>query len=149
MKRRSMTVAAATLLVGGLLHGLTGPAQAAGPIHFSGAQYNSPGSDTGSNSSLNAEWVRITNSASTARVMTGWKIRDVTGHTYTFPTFTLGAGKSVKLHTGKGTNTRTDLYWRATSYVWNNTGDRATLKNKSGVVVDTCSWGNGPGYISC
>ena len=149
MKRRSMTVAAATLLVGGLLHGLTSPAQAAGAIQFSGAQYNSPGSDTGSNSSLNGEWVRITNSSSAARVLTGWKLRDVTGYLFTFPTFTLGAGKSVKVHTGKGTNTRTDLYWRMTKYVWNNTGDRATLMNKSGVVIDTCSWGNGPGYISC
>jgi len=53
------------------------------------------------------------------------------------------------VHTGSGTNSRTDLYWRQNGYVWNNTGDKATLKNSAGVVVDTCSWGDGAGFTSC
>lgn len=142
-------MAATTLLIGGLVQGLTSPAEAVSPTRFSGVQYDSPGDDTGTNRSLNAEWVRITNHSSRARVMTGWKLRDITGFVYVFPNFTLGAGKSVKVHTGSGSNTRTDLYWRLSGYVWNNTGDRATLKNRNGVVVDTCSWGDGAGFTSC
>lgn len=148
--RRPLTAALATLLLTPGLLGLTErAAEAASPVRFAGVQYDSPGADTGSNTSLNAEWVRITNHASTAKVMTGWKLRDRTGYLFTFPTFTLGAGKSVKIHTGKGTNSRTDLYWRQSSYIWNNTGDKAILKNKAGVIVDTCSWGDGAGYVGC
>jgi hypothetical protein len=146
---RAMAAVATTMLVGGLLQGLASPAEAVSPVRFSGVQYDSPGSDTGSNRSLNGEWVKITNHASRAKVMTGWKLRDRTGYRYVFPTFTLGAGRSVRVHTGSGTNTSTDLYWRLGTYVWNNTGDKATLKNRSGVVVDTCSWGDGSGYTSC
>lgn len=149
MRRTAAAMATTTLLIGGLVQGLASPAEAVSPTRFSGVQYDSPGDDTGSNRSLNAEWVRITNHSSHARVMTDWKLRDITGFLYVFPSFTLGAGKSVKVHTGSGVNSRTDLYWRLSGYVWNNTGDKATLKNSAGVVVDTCSWGDGAGFTSC
>jgi len=149
MRREAMAALATTMLVAGLLQGLASPAEAVSPVRFSGVQYDSPGDDTGSNRSLNGEWVKITNHASRAKVMTGWKLRDRTGYRYVFPTFRLGAGRSVRVHTGSGTNSSTDLYWRLGTYVWNNTGDKATLKNRSGVVVDTCSWVDGSGYTSC
>lgn len=61
-------------------------------------------------------------------------------HVYTFGTFTLKPGASVTLYTGKGTNTSSKRYWGRASYVWNNTGDEAYLKNTSGTTKDTCSW---------
>jgi len=39
-----------------------------------------------------------------------------------FPSFTLGPGAKVKLHTGSGSDSATDLYWGQGSHVWNNTG---------------------------
>jgi hypothetical protein len=120
------------------------------PLHFTKIYYNSPGSDTGSNSSLNAEYVTIKNTSTTTRSMTGYTIKDVAGHTYKFGTFSLGAGKSVRVHTGTGTNTSTDRYWNSGAYIWNNTGDKAYLRNSSGTLRDSCSWGSGgPGYIYC
>lgn len=137
----------------GLVAALTlvaSPAEAATPaVHFSYAYYNSPGSDTGSNTSLNAEYVRLHNSGSTNRSLTGWTIRDASSHVYTFGTFTLKAGTSVTLHTGKGTNTATNRYWGRSAYVWNNTGDKATLKNSSGTTIDTCSWGSSGSTTTC
>jgi hypothetical protein len=124
-------------------------ADAASPLRFSGAQYNSPGSDTGSNASLNAEWIRVTNHGNRTRTMTGWTIRDAAGHVYRFPKFRLRPGSSVRLHTGKGQNTRRNLYWGSGWYIWNNTGDKALLKNRAGVRIDVCRWGNGPGFASC
>ena len=54
-------------------------------------------------------------------------------------------GGSVRLFA-----TAAHRYWGASSYVWNNTGDKATLKNNAGAKVDTCTWGSsGPGYTSC
>ena len=76
-------------------------------------------------------------------------MRDLANHVYTVPSFKLGAGKSVKLHTGKGTNSSTDLYWGRGYYVWNNTGDKAILRNSSGTTNDTCTWGDGSGIKYC
>jgi hypothetical protein len=124
-------------------------ATAASPLRFSRAQYDSPGSDSGSNASLNAEWVRITNHASTKKVLTGWTLRDPQNHVYRFPAFSLRPGASVRVHSGAGSNTGSDLYWRSSWYVWNNSGDKAILRTGSGALLDTCSWGDGAGAIGC
>lgn len=125
------------------------PAQAASTVRFSYVQYDSPGKDTGSLASLNAEWIRVTNHGATARTLTGWTIRDTAGHVFHFPKFTLKAGRSVRVHTGPGRNTATDLHWGSHAYIWNNTGDRATLKTKAGRAVDGCAWGDGDGSTAC
>jgi hypothetical protein len=120
---------------------LLGTAEAAAPppVRFTFVQYDSPGNDSGSNKSLNAEWIRVTNFGVKARDLTGWTIRDPKNHVYTFPSFKLGIGMSVRIHTGSGKNTRRNLYWGEDSYVWNNTGDKAVLRRgKSN--VDTCRW---------
>jgi len=126
-------------------------AATAGPIRFDKAQYDSPGNDTGSNASLNKEWISLTNHGKGKKDLTGWTVRDPQGGSkFTFPSgFTLKPGKTVNLHTGKGTNSKTDLYWRQDSYVWNNTGDKAVLKNKQGTKQDTCKWGGGGGKVDC
>jgi hypothetical protein len=62
----------------------------------------------------------------------------------------LRPGATVKIHTGKGTNTAYHRYWGRGWYVWNNTGDKATLRNKAGTVKDTCAWtSRGSGYKYC
>jgi hypothetical protein len=71
------------------------------------------------------------------------------GHTYRFSTYSLGAGKTVTVHTGSGSNTAAHRYWGEDDYVWNNTGDKAILKTKAGTVVDTCKWGDGDGNTAC
>lgn len=127
------------LLLGGSL--LVAPsASAATTVKIDFVYFDSPGSDTGSNTSLNAEYVRIKNVSSTSRTLTGWTLRDKTGYTYRFPTFTLKAGATVKVHTGKGTASSYNRYYNFTWYVWNNGGDTAYLKNASGTTVDTCTW---------
>lgn len=104
--------------------------------------YNSPGSDNGSNSSLNGEWIQLRNRCSTSRALTSWKIKDAVGHTYTFTSYALRAGKYVKVHTGKGTNSATDRYWGRSWYVWNNDKDTAYLYNRNGSLIDKCSYNN-------
>ncbi|HEY7717618.1 MAG TPA: lamin tail domain-containing protein [Pedococcus sp.] len=108
------------------------------PVKITKVFYDSPGSDRGSNSSLNAEYVRITNTTSTARSLTGWTLKDKQGFTYRFPSFTLKARASVYVHTGKGTATSTHRYYNRTWYVWNNTGDTAYLRDSRGALKD--SW---------
>jgi len=124
-------------------------AEAASKVRIKAAYYDSPGSDTGSNKSLNAEYIVIKNYGSRAKRLTGWRLSDPDGHVYKFPTFKLRPGRSVKVHTGSGDNTRRHLYWDADNYVWNNDGDRATLKKRDGTRVDRCTWDGGERYENC
>ncbi len=91
---------------------------------------------------LNNEYVVFKNNTTRGIRMGGWKVHDEGRiHTYTFPTFRLGAGKTVTLHSGKGSNTASHLYWqRSYGAVWNNNGDTVTLRNGSGQVVVSRSY---------
>jgi hypothetical protein len=138
--RIGATLAAVALTLGGGVWGAA-PAEAAPPVKISKIYYDSPGTDNRSTASLNAEYVVLTNTTTKAQTVTGWSIRDAANHVYTFPTTTIAARKSVTLRTGKGTNSGSTRYWQQANYIWNNTGDTASLRNKSRAVVHTCSYG--------
>jgi hypothetical protein len=113
-------------------------------------QYDSPGEDDGSNTSLNKELVQVRNFGEKPWTLTGWSIRDVTGYKFAFTEgFTVQPGDTVTIHTGSGKNRALHLYWGQGSYVWNNTGDKVTFKNSSGKVVDTCSYAGDGSYVTC
>jgi Lamin Tail Domain len=131
-------VAAASLLI-------ATPAQAApATVYISKVYYNSPGSDTGSNTSLNAEYVVTRNGDNLSHSISGWTVRDAARHVYRLGTLRLGAGKQAIIHTGKGTSyttsASTHLYWGRGWYVWNNTGDKVILRRADGSLKDTCSY---------
>jgi hypothetical protein len=131
---------------------LAGPAQAATPaVKISKIYYNSPGADTGSNSSMNAEYVTLQNTTTTARTITGWTVRDASGHVYKFPATTIGAKSTITLRSGSGTNSTTTRYWQQRWYVWNNTGgERAELRSPTGTLVHSCSYtGTSTSYTNC
>ncbi len=139
--RRTVSILAAAVALAGTL-AVSGPASAATPsLRFHGAQYDSPGKDTRSNTSLNAEWVSLVNSGRTAVNLNGYTIRDASNHVHTLGSTTIaGGGGRIWLRTGKGTKSAKNLYWASGNYVWNNTGDTATLRNAAGRTLDTCSW---------
>lgn len=137
-RARSITVTA-TAAVAALVM-LPGQAQAAGSVHIAKIWYDSPGSDTRTTASLNAEWVQIKNSTTKPVSLKGWTLTDASRHTYKFGTFTLKAGKTVTVKTGKGTNTATTLFQQRGAYVWNNDKDTATLRRSNDAVHDTCSY---------
>jgi Lamin Tail Domain len=150
MRLRTMLAALLGSVALILSFGANAQAAPTSQIQFRLIYYNSPGPDTGSNASLNAEYVTLKNIGTTARYLTGWTVEDAQSHVYTFGTFRLAAGQKVRIHTGRGTNTSTDLYWGRGWYVWNNTGDKAKLHNAAGAWKDSCSWGSGgPGYLYC
>ena len=143
-----MTKPAAAIIIAALLIAAI-PAQALAAVRIERVQYDSPGADYGSNPSLNAEWVRIRNTGPTARTLTGWTVRDNSGHVYRFGTLRLPKGEAVTLHTGRGSNTGHHRYWGSGSYVWNNTGDKATLKTSGGNFADSCRWSGGATATAC
>lgn len=141
--RKILATGAAVVATAATVGVLAAPAEAASAVQIYRVYYDSPGSDNRSNSSLNGEWVQLFNTSKTSRQLKGYKLRDKTGYTYTFGSFTLGGRKSVYVHTGKGTNSAAHRYWGRAAYVWNNTGDAAYLRYPNGSAADSCSWGRG------
>ncbi|MFI2127143.1 lamin tail domain-containing protein [Streptomyces sp. NPDC020299] len=90
-------------------------------VVISGVQYDSLGRDNRSNRGVDAV--------------------DEDGHTYTFHHYRLEGRSTVRVHTGEGRDSHTDLYQDRCRYVWNNDHDTATLRNDRGRFVDDYSWG--------
>ncbi|MFF4244943.1 lamin tail domain-containing protein [Streptomyces sp. NPDC001822] len=88
-----------------------------------------------------AEWVEIANQTRRAVNLDGWTLRDADGHRYRFDNVRLAGRATVRIHTGIGRDTRTDLFQDRRTYVWDNNGDTATLRDARGRTVDTDSWG--------
>ncbi|MER5584624.1 lamin tail domain-containing protein [Streptomyces asoensis] len=141
-------LAAAALAAGALVSVAALPASAADHrparerVEISAVQADSPGRDDRSNRSLNREWVELTNTTRNAVNLDGWTLEDESGKTYTFDDFRLAGRATVRIHTGVGRDTRTDLYQDRRAYVWNNDRDTATLRNDRGRLVDEESWGH-------
>ncbi|MCW2880801.1 MAG: hypothetical protein JWQ95_4901 [Sphaerisporangium sp.] len=131
----SAAVAAGALLV------VSQPALAAGPaIQITKIYYDSPGKDTRSNGSLNAEYVWIKNTSKSAVSVKGWTLADESNHRYVFPTLSIPAGKTITVRTGSGKSGTSTRYWGSGNYIWNNDKDTAYLRNASGKLVDSCSY---------
>jgi len=102
------------------------------------SQFDAPGND---NRNKAEEYVCLTNKGELAVDMNGWVLRNEKGYTYVFPSFVLEPGKSVRVHTGCGDDTETDLYWcKSGTAVWNNKGDTVYLLDSDGNTVTTFSY---------
>jgi hypothetical protein len=112
--------------------------------------YDPSGKDTHANSQIVREYVVLKNGGKTTVKLAGWTVRDTKKHVYTFPSFSIKPGKYVYIHTGRGTNTGTNVYQNRGWYVWNNTADKVSLRTSAGTTVDTCQWKRGsPGHVTC
>jgi hypothetical protein len=109
-----------------------------GSVVISGVQHDSWGR---SDRSLNREWVDVTNNGRWAVNLDGWTLSDEDGHTYTFRHVRLDGRETVRVHTGYGRDTRSDLFWDRRASVWDSGRDTATLRNDRGRFIDDVSWG--------
>jgi hypothetical protein len=142
MRRLRMIAMAAVvpLSLGALLAPQAASAAPASPVTINFIFYNSPGRDTGSNASLNAEYVILMNNTNHRVTITHWTLTDKAHHTYRFGRKTLAAHSFVFVHTGRHRNQGLHVYWGRHAYAWSNTGDTAVLKNAVGAVKDRCSY---------
>jgi len=147
--RMSCALLVSAWALGGVGHAVASPSPQGphrGTLNVPGAYppelvevyYNSPGRDDGSNKSLNGEWFKFYDPYSHGYDGITLSVTDAAGNTWVGK-LTINPGKHVKVHTGKGSKTATDLYWGRSSYAWNNTTDTATL-TKDGKVWQTCSY---------
>ena len=73
--------------------------------------------------------------------LTGYRLEDDDGNVYTFPDgFQLQTSVPVRVFSGTGADTSTELYWGRPDPVWSNTGlERAHLLDPAGAAVDEFS----------
>lgn len=143
-------LAAAALAAGAMVGSVALPASAADnhdrahrpDVEISRVHHDSTGRNNRTNRSLNGEWVELTNSTRRAVNLSGWTLRDGAGHVYTFHHYRLAGRSAVRVHTGLGRDTRTDLYQDRRFPVWADRSDSATLRNERGRVIDSVSWGS-------
>ncbi|MFI8391865.1 lamin tail domain-containing protein [Streptomyces sp. NPDC085540] len=79
-------------------------------VEISRDQADSTGRDDHSNRSLNNEWVEITNTTPDAIDLRGRTLRDSDGNRYRFDNVRLASRATIRIHTGNGRDTRTDLF---------------------------------------
>jgi hypothetical protein len=139
-----LRAAAASALTAALMVGAAAT-PALGAVKIKSMHYD-PGSTVLTNSNINREYVTIKNTGHKAVRLHGWKLVDLRKTTtgpnasYTFKTFRLRPGHSVRVHSGKGRNTHRDLYWGLSRMRWSNSGDSAYLHNRRGTTVSSCTY---------
>ncbi|MEV4195518.1 lamin tail domain-containing protein [Streptomyces toxytricini] len=90
---------------------------------------------------LNREWVEVRNNGRQAVELRGFTLTDREGNRYRFDRLRLDGRSSVRVHTGHGRDTRTDVYQDSRRQIWDER-DTATLRDARGNIVDTQSWGS-------
>ena len=84
---------------------------------------------------LASEIVVVRNRGGVSRVEL-WKLSDADGNTFTVPAVILYTDAEVRVHSGPGTSSPTDLYWSREVAAW-DTGELITLRDAEGYVIDT------------
>jgi Lamin Tail Domain len=138
MSKRLVLVASLLGIVAPFLQ--ASPALASGRIKITKIHY----AQTGTN--LNTEYIVVKNTSSSTVQMKGWEIISAPSSDnqhYFFPRTKVAPGARVTLYTGSGTNAKGKRYWGSTTPRWDNSGDKAILKNASGSTVDTCQYAGG------
>jgi hypothetical protein len=64
--------------------------------------------------------MELINQCTEAQSLEGWTLADPQNHVFTFPGFVLQPGATVKVHTGAGDNTDSDLYLGRKIPIWNS-----------------------------
>jgi LysM repeat protein len=85
--------------------------------------------------SLANEQVILTNLSGQVN-MAGWTMTDGEGNQFTFPSLSLLSKGEVTVHTAKGANTPTDLYWGRSAPVWAS-GKVAYLRDPNAKLIAT------------
>lgn len=126
---------------------LAGSASASAAVKIKEIEFNPPGPDTATNAHLNEEYIMFTNTGNTTVMLNHWTVRDAGGNVFRFgPDDRIPAHTDLMIHTGRGSEALLHKYWGLRHYVWDNGGDRATLRRADGSVVDRCRY-SGPGRI--
>ena len=87
----------------------------------------------------NDEWVAFKNTCEQQISVKNWLLKDSSAsNSYIFGDINVAAQATIRLHTGCGMDTLSDIYWQCPQKahaVWNNTGDEAMLFDSHGKLL--------------
>lgn len=90
-------------------------------------------------SSKNGEWIELSNTCAAKVSLSGYLLKDTSAsNKYHFGNISLESKKTLRLHTGCGTDSDTSLYWACpeqSNFIWNDSGDRAYLYDNAGKLI--------------
>lgn len=108
-------------------------------IIVSNMMANPPGND---HKNLTEEYVEFMNISGFDTDMSGWTMNDKAGWNYNFPRdFVLKAGEKVRVITGLGDDSSSELYWGYRRAIWNNGGDTVYLNDDQSRIVIEYTYG--------
>jgi hypothetical protein len=82
------------------------------------------------------EFVEIYNSGVSPVQLEGWSVRDIKNHVFVFPRFVLGPGQYCRVFTNLYSRQHCGFSFFNPAPIWENDGDCAYLKDKTGKPVD-------------
>ncbi len=89
------------------------------------------------NDVLEDEWIEIHNRGADAVDLKGWMLRDESSsNRFVFEGGFLDPGQRLRVRTGCGQDSASDIYWCSSNGVWSNRGETALLLSPSGAIVD-------------
>lgn len=85
---------------------------------------------------LNDEWIELVNPAGVPLDLTGWSVADeTTSNRFGLPAQPLAPGATLRIHTGSGADTATDVYLDQREPVWSNSGETVLVADPAGVIA--------------
>ena len=95
--------------------------------------YDAEGDDA---ANLNDEYFTLRNTGNESIDLSGWRIENDIGETFTFPEGVgLAPGASMTIHSGEGANSSAHLYLHAPSPIWADDSDFAILRDSDDHIV--------------
>lgn len=82
-----------------------------------------------------SEYMELKNTGDVDKDITGWVVSDSDGNYFTFPSYILSPGSTVRITTGAGR-----FVFSSSSPVWDRIGEAGYLKDASGKLVDVYSY---------
>jgi hypothetical protein len=82
-----------------------------------------------------AEYIELKNTGDVNKDITGWTVSDGDGNSFSFPSYVLTPGSTVRVTTNSGR-----FLFNSTKPVWDRVGEAGYLKDASGKLVDAYSY---------
>lgn len=110
-----------------------------GALHITSFHANADGDDR---RNVNGEYLRLCNVSAETLDTSGYRIADISGRSWEFPTAIMAPGHTVKVHSGIGSHqldpsSQMAIHLGSADPIWNNSEDRATIYDRYGRVVDS------------
>lgn len=82
-----------------------------------------------------SEYVCVRNNTNRSIQMMNWQLENQAGTTFDFPRFELVVSGQIRVNTGGGSDSDSDLYWGWDSEVWKDDGDVVKISQSNGDTV--------------